>query len=74
MTVCGVFERKEMIYENQKSIIFELDTAIKKSQVHHWSLKIKIYMIYLYRVSKNVLYTKMQNFKNFYYNKDNRIW
>ena len=27
-----------------------------------------------YRVSKNVLYPKMQNFKNFYYNKDNRIW
>ena len=26
-----------------------------------------------YRVSKNVLYPKMQNFKNFYYNKDNRI-
>ena len=28
----------------------------------------------IYRVSKNVLYPKMQNFKNFYYNKDNRIW
>ena len=28
----------------------------------------------LYRVSKNVLYPKMQNFKNFYYNKDNQIW
>ena len=28
----------------------------------------------LYRVSKNVLYPKMQNFKNFLYNKDNRIW
>ena len=27
-----------------------------------------------YRVSKNVLYPKMQNFKNFYYTKDNRIW
>ena len=27
-----------------------------------------------YRVSKNVLYPKMQFFKNFYYNKDNRIW
>ena len=27
-----------------------------------------------YRVSKNVLYPKMQNFKNFYYNKDNQIW
>ena len=24
----------------------EHDTAIKNSQVHHWSLKIKIYMIY----------------------------
>ena len=29
---------------------------------------------FIYRVSKNVLYPKMQNFKNFYYNKDNRIW
>ena len=28
----------------------------------------------IYRMSKNVLYPKMQNFKNFYYNKDNRIW
>ena len=28
----------------------------------------------MYRVSKNVLYPKMQNFKNFYCNKDNRIW
>ena len=28
----------------------------------------------LYRVSKNVLYPKMQFLKNFYYNKDNRIW
>ena len=27
-----------------------------------------------YRVSKNVLYPKIQNFKNFYCNKDNRIW
>ena len=28
----------------------------------------------IYRVSKNVLYPKMQNLKNFYYNKDNWIW
>ena len=27
-----------------------------------------------YKVSKNDLYPKMQNFKNFYYNKDNQIW
>ena len=27
----------------------------------------------IYRVSKNVLYPKMQNFKNFYYSKDNQI-
>ena len=31
-------------------------------------------LLNLYRVSKNVLYLKMQKFKNFYYNKDNRIW
>ena len=34
----------------------------------------KTLSIHYYRVSKNVLYPKMQNFKNFYYNKDNRIW
>ena len=28
-----------MISENQKNIIYELDTAIKKGQVHQWSLK-----------------------------------
>ena len=28
----------------------------------------------IYRVSKNDLYPKMHNFKNFYYNKDNRTW
>ena len=26
--------------------IYTHDTAIKNSQVHHWSLKTKIYMIY----------------------------
>ena len=31
-------------------------------------------LLNIYRVSKNVLYPKMQNFKNFYYNKDNQIW
>ena len=25
-------------------------------------------------LSKNVLYPKMQNFKKFFYNKDNQIW
>ena len=29
-----------MIAENQKNKIYELDTAIKKSQVHQWTLKI----------------------------------
>ena len=31
-------------------------------------------IIWNYRVSKNILYPKIQNFNNFYYNKDNRIW
>ena len=35
--------------------------------------KVKFGMDDHYRVSKNVLYPKMQNFKNFYYNKDNQI-
>ena len=29
-----------------KNDIYTHDTAIKNGQVHHWSLKIKIYMIY----------------------------
>ena len=33
-----------------------------------------LFFCFYYRVSKNVLYPKMQNFKNFIYNKDNRIW
>ena len=37
-------------------------------------LKFSLKLFTWYRVSKNVLYPKMQNFKNFYYNKDNRIW
>ena len=29
-----------------KKIIHTHDTAIQNGEVHHWSLKIKIYMIY----------------------------
>ena len=45
--MCGAFERKENDFWELKNIIYTHDTAIKKNgQVHHWSLKIKIYMIY----------------------------
>ena len=43
----GAFERKENdFWELKKKYIYTHDTAIKNGQVHHWSLKIKIYMIY----------------------------
>ena len=45
--MCGAFERKENgFWELKKKIVYTHDTATKNSQVHHWSLKIKIYMIY----------------------------
>ena len=44
--MCGAFERNKMITENWKKLIYTHDTAIRNDQVHHWSLKIKIYMIY----------------------------
>ena len=30
----------------EKKIIYTHDTAISNGQIHHWNLKIKIYMIY----------------------------
>ena len=36
-------KEEKMISENWK---IQHGTAIKNGQVHHWSLKIKIYMIY----------------------------
>ena len=44
--MCGTFERKENDFWELKNIIYTYDTAIKNGQVHHWSLKTKIYMIY----------------------------
>ena len=46
--MCGTFERKENGSWELKNIIYRPthDTAIKNSQVHHWSSKTKIYMIY----------------------------
>ena len=48
--MCGAFERKENdIWELKKYNIYihcTHNTAIKNGQVHHWSLKIKILMIY----------------------------
>ena len=40
------FERKGNDFWEMKNIIYTHDTAIKNSQGHHWSLKIKIYIIY----------------------------
>ena len=39
-------KENKMISENWKNNICTHDTAIKNDQVHHWSLKIKIYTIY----------------------------
>ena len=44
--MCGTFERKENDFWELKDIIYTLDTVFKNDQVHHWRLKIKIYMIY----------------------------
>ena len=44
--MCEAFERKENDFWELKNVINAHDTAIRKGQVHHWSLKIKIYMIY----------------------------
>ena len=43
--MCGAFERKENDFRELKNLIHTYDTAIKNGEVHHWSLKIKIYMI-----------------------------
>ena len=39
-------KEKKYDFWKWKNIIYEHDTAIKKSQIHQWSLKIQIYMIY----------------------------
>ena len=43
--MCDVFERKEMWFLKIEK--YKLDTAIKKSQAHQWSLRLKFYVIYL---------------------------
>ena len=44
----GAFKRKENdFWELKENNIYAHDTAmIKNCQVHHWSLQIKIYIIY----------------------------
>ena len=44
--MCGAFERKENDFCELKKKIFTHDTAIRNGEVHHGSLKIKIYMMY----------------------------
>ena len=44
--MCGAFEGKENDFWKLKNLIYSHDIVIKNGQVHHWSLKIKIYMIY----------------------------
>ena len=43
--MCDAFERKYIWFLRIEKIIYTHDTAIN-GQFHHWSLKIKIYMIY----------------------------
>ena len=46
--MCGAFKKKRYIFFcKSKTILYEHDTAIENGQVHQWSFKIKIYMIYL---------------------------
>ena len=58
--MCDVFERQDKKYNSLKSKknIFEHDTVIKKVLVHQWSLKLKIYMIYLQKHSPELIYTR----------------
>ena len=44
--MCGAFERKGNYFWELKNIIYTHDAVIKNGQVHPWSSKIKIYMIY----------------------------
>ena len=44
--MCGATERKEKWFLRIEKFNIYSGTAIKNGQVHHWSLKIKIYMIY----------------------------
>ena len=44
--MCSAFEREENDLGELKTLIYTHDTVIRNGQVHHWSLKIKIYMIY----------------------------
>ena len=41
-----IWKKKENDFWELKNIIYTHDTAIKNGQVHHWSLKTKIFMIY----------------------------
>ena len=49
--MCGAYERKENDFWELKNVIYTHDTAINNGQVHHWSFKIKINMIF----SRNTL-------------------
>ena len=44
--MCGATERKENDFWELKNSKYTHGTAIKNGKVHHWRLKIKIYMIY----------------------------
>ena len=54
--MCGAFEREENDFLELKKIIYTHDTAIKNGQVHHQSLKIKIYMIHFLKHSSELIY------------------
>ena len=46
--MCGASEREKNVWnlKKKKEIKYTHDTAITNGQVHHWRLKIKIYLIY----------------------------
>ena len=41
-----------------EKIIYAHDNVIKNGQIHHWSLKIKIYMIYFQKRSSELIYAQ----------------
>ena len=56
--MCGATERKENDFWELNNLIYKHGTAIKNSQVHHWSLKIKIYMIYFQKHFSELIYAR----------------
>ena len=73
LATCSHCERRWLKSKSEADHEAYIEKLKIKSKVIE-SAKEDYYHERLYRVSKNVLYPKMQNFKNLYYNEDNQIW